>query len=191
MCSAGQALNVIEAAKPTQPFFFYLALQVSHSPWEARPEDVAVVEAKVAVNATLADELDPNGLQQLGMSAVIDEAVKNVTTALKQRGLWEQTLLVFSSDNGAPEFNSMYADSNTPLRGYKPSSPDHAPLAGLRTVVRRPPLTLRAGRVFTSSYLMLGRGQALVSACEANVMLTLRCACAKPRYRGLPPSLKR
>ena len=45
------------------------------------------------------------------------------------------------------------------------------PVPGLRTVVRRPPLTLRAGRVFTSSYLMLGRGQALVSACEANVML--------------------
>ena len=54
-------------------------------------------------------------------------------------------------------------------------------LATLRTVVRRPPLTLRAGRVFTSSYLMLGRGQALVSACEANVMLTLRCAGAKGR----------
>ena len=35
------------------------------------------------------------------------------------------------------------------------------------------------------------RGRALVSACEANVMLTLRCACAKPQYRGLPPSLKR
>ena len=64
-------------------------------------------------------------------------------------------------------------------------------LAGLRTVVRRPPLTLRAGRVFTSSYLMLGRGQALVSACEANVMLTLRCACAKPRQRGFQPALKR
>ena len=54
-------------------------------------------------------------------------------------------------------------------------------LATLRTVVRRPLLTLRAGRVFTSSYLMLGRGQALVSACEANVMLTLRCAGAKGR----------
>ena len=34
------------------------------------------------------------------MSAFLDESVKNVTTALKQRGYWDKLLLVFFSDNG-------------------------------------------------------------------------------------------
>ena len=34
------------------------------------------------------------------MSSVVDEAVQNVTEALKANGMWENTLLVFSSDNG-------------------------------------------------------------------------------------------
>jgi arylsulfatase A-like enzyme len=36
------------------------------------------------------------------MASAVDEVVANVTGALKQGGLWETTLLVFSSDNGAP-----------------------------------------------------------------------------------------
>lgn len=52
------------------------------------------------------------------MSAVIDEAARNVTAALKAGGLWDSTLLVFSSDNGGPNGGGTYVDVNVPLRGY-------------------------------------------------------------------------
>ena len=45
------------------------------------------------------------------------KVVANVTGALKSTALWDNTFLVFSSDNGAPG-----SGSNFPLRGYKLSN---------------------------------------------------------------------
>ena len=36
------------------------------------------------------------------MVAVLDDAVRNITGALKETGLWDNTLLIFQSDNGGP-----------------------------------------------------------------------------------------
>ena len=49
---------------------------------------------------------------------ILDETVGNIVTQLKESGMWDNTLLFFQSDNGAPWG---YGD-NFPLRGYKNSS---------------------------------------------------------------------
>ena len=54
-------------------------------------------------------------------SSVVDESIANVTTALKSRGMWENTLLVVSADNGGPAFCDSHQASNYPLRGGKHS----------------------------------------------------------------------
>jgi arylsulfatase A-like enzyme len=36
----------------------------------------------------------------LGMISVVDSAIQNITEALKARGLWDNALVIFSSDNG-------------------------------------------------------------------------------------------
>merc|ERR1719213_363896 len=46
----------------------------------------------------------------------MDEAVGNLTTALKQTGMWHDTLLIFSTDNGGPLAEMA---SNYPLQGGK------------------------------------------------------------------------
>jgi arylsulfatase I/J len=49
-----------------------------------------------------------------------DEAVGNVTTALKAKGMWEDTLVVFSADNGGPIYQNGSAGANNyPLKGGK------------------------------------------------------------------------
>ena len=48
------------------------------------------------------------------MTRMADEAVLNITTALQQAGLWDDTLLVISGDNGA---EPSAAGSPYPLRG--------------------------------------------------------------------------
>lgn len=55
-----------------------------------------------------------------GMVSALDEAVGNITAALKAAGLWDNTVLLFTTDNGAPadHFDST-AMSNAPLRGAK------------------------------------------------------------------------
>eukprot|EP01084_Bolivina_argentea_P022811 42424_1 len=55
-----------------------------------------------------------------GMLGALDDAIKNITKALKDIGIWNDTLFIFSTDNGAPcgHFNGT-AMSNYPLRGGK------------------------------------------------------------------------
>jgi arylsulfatase A-like enzyme len=48
------------------------------------------------------------------MLHMLDYAVSNVTTALKETQMWEKTLFVFTADNGG-----IGLGNNHPLRGHK------------------------------------------------------------------------
>lgn len=50
------------------------------------------------------------------MMAQLDDAIFNVTSALQSAGMWEDTLLVFTSDNGG---NGMAGGFNYPFTGAK------------------------------------------------------------------------
>ena len=54
------------------------------------------------------------------MLGAVDEAVSNLTSALKAKGMLDNTVLLVTTDNGAPytHFNEA-AMSNFPLRGGK------------------------------------------------------------------------
>ena len=52
------------------------------------------------------------------MVSVVDSTVGNVTAALKESGLWGNTVFVWTTDNGSPV---QVAGSNAPLRGGKGS----------------------------------------------------------------------
>ena len=92
-----------------QPFYIHLAYNAVHSPAQAPAEDIArykkqfpeITEARAILMAML-HHLD------LGVGRVVD--------TLKKEGLWENTLLVFLTDNGGSKAMSAV---NTPLRGAK------------------------------------------------------------------------
>ncbi|XP_020607256.1 arylsulfatase B-like isoform X2 [Orbicella faveolata] len=52
------------------------------------------------------------------MVDIVDEAIGNVTQAMQQAGLWEDTLMIFTTDNGGIPVHGGY---NWPLRGHKGS----------------------------------------------------------------------
>jgi len=113
-----EALRVIDRAGD-QPFFLYLAHHAPHTPIEAKPADVAHFQ----------DQLRPGLKHQnptyAAMVRSLDESVGRVLERLRERGLDQNTLVVFTSDNGGYIGNSTHdgrslpVTDNSPLRSGK------------------------------------------------------------------------
>ncbi|MGJ8695242.1 MAG: sulfatase-like hydrolase/transferase [Verrucomicrobiaceae bacterium] len=99
---------VKESAKDEKPFFLYLAYNAPHTPMEAKEEDLA----------TLAGITDGKRRVYAAMVHAVDRGVGEVVAALKESGQYEETLIVFLSDNGGKVVTG--AD-NTPLKMGKGS----------------------------------------------------------------------
>ncbi|CAH3182356.1 unnamed protein product [Porites lobata] len=103
---AKEAENVILSHNSSRPLFLYLPFQCVHSPTEAPQEYID--KYKFIDNKTRRD--------YAAMVDIVDEAIGNVTKAMKKAGLWDDTLLIVSTDNGGIPSSGGY---NWPLRGYK------------------------------------------------------------------------
>jgi arylsulfatase A-like enzyme len=75
-----------------RPFFLYLAYSGPHTPLEATPERLARFPGEMPARRRTA----------LAMLATIDDGVGQIMAKLRKHGLEENTLIVFTSDNGAP-----------------------------------------------------------------------------------------
>lgn len=98
---------------PQQPLFLYLAFQDVHWPLQAPQEYVDRFPLHVVGN---------NSARQMvcAMASFLDDAVGNVTAALKAAGIWDDTLVIAVSDNGGPENGNEGTQSNNyPMRGGK------------------------------------------------------------------------
>ena len=109
---AKRAVEIIEGAKASRPFFLYLALQNVHWPLEAPAEYLDRF-----ANTTGGDK---RRQAVAAMASIADEAIGNVTSAMKRTGIWESTHLILLSDNGGPtNGNEGTWSSNYPMRGGK------------------------------------------------------------------------
>lgn len=94
------------------PLFLYMAHQNTHTPFDELPDEWFTEE-----QLSMADGLKTTTRQQFGRSvAMLDQAVSNLTLALQAKGMWDNTLLIYSSDNGGCHTSG---SSNYPLRGQK------------------------------------------------------------------------
>jgi len=99
-----------------RPFYLYLSHHSVHIPLEARPELIEKYRAKVRPN-------DPqNNPTYAGMIECVDSSVGRVVATLEELGLTDNTVVVFTSDNGGlsvKEGPNTPATSNSPLRAGK------------------------------------------------------------------------
>ncbi len=90
-----------------KPFFLYVPFNAIHGPMQATDHDLAMFRHIIDKNRRLA----------VAMNFNLDHNVGRILTALRKRGLEENTVVLFLSDNGGkPEGNGSL---NTPLRGRK------------------------------------------------------------------------
>ena len=104
-----EAVRVIEANRH-RPFFLYLAHFAPHTPLQATRADYDVL-AQVASHRERV---------YAAMIRALDRSVGLVLDSLRQHGLEENTLVMFTSDNGGAGYIGL-PDVNAPLRGWKMS----------------------------------------------------------------------
>ena len=98
-----RALNVYDNYKP---FFIYLSFQATHAPLQARAEMLA----KIPQTNNPARDI------YKAMVLDMDLAMAGIVKTLKDKDLYNDTIIVFTSDNGGA---ISHGASNYPLRGTK------------------------------------------------------------------------
>ena len=116
-----EAIRLIRSAEPGKPFFLNLCHYAVHTPIQAKAQDIARFEAKAKKWGL--DQIDPfapgekhptfehsakrvtrRTLQSDPVYAAmlwnLDENIGRLAEALRESGQWENTLLIFTSDNG-------------------------------------------------------------------------------------------
>ena len=94
-----------------KPFFLMMSLYAVHSPLQGKPEKVALYE-KVPKEQRQGDP------RYAAMVETVDDGVGRLMTALREKEIEENTLVIFTSDNGGMS----KATDNSPLRANKGSN---------------------------------------------------------------------
>jgi uncharacterized sulfatase len=102
-----QAVEVI-AANKDRPFFLYLAHWAPHTPLQASREDYEA----------LSHIKNHRERVYAAMIRALDRGVGQVLDALKANGLEDNTLVLFTSDNGGAGYIGL-PEVNSPYRGWK------------------------------------------------------------------------
>ena len=102
-----EAVKVIDANR-NQPFFLYLAHWGIHNPLQAKQSDYAA----------LSHIQDPKMRVYAAMIRALDRSVAQINEALERNGIADNTLIVFTSDNGGADYIGL-PDVNKPYRGWK------------------------------------------------------------------------
>lgn len=108
-------MGILDRHNPAEPLFLFHSFHLIHAPlqvpeeWERR---FAFIE-------------DLHRRKYAAMLNYMDDVVGQIVEKLKDKGMWENTLMVVSSDNGGPTYNlptlGPGGASNAPLKGGKMS----------------------------------------------------------------------
>ncbi|EAQ82209.1 arylsulfatase B [Blastopirellula marina] len=103
---AQEAVRVIQDRDKKKPLFLYVPFNAVHSPLQV-PESYAAPYG----------DMKKRRQAYAGMVAALDEAVGQIVDEIQRQEMLDNTLFIFSSDNGGPEPGKL--TDNGPLRGGK------------------------------------------------------------------------
>ena len=103
-----------EYSKKDSPYFLYVAYNAPHSPFEA-PEDEIAEHIPLKEFKAIENNKERNKWIYKAMVTRMDKGIGRIWKALEKSGQLDNTIVLFSSDNGG----DLNASCNTPLRGSK------------------------------------------------------------------------
>lgn len=140
-----------------QPFFLYLTPNAVHGPLQAD-------DARLKRFANISD---PKRRIHVAMVVALDDAVGRILSALDAHDLRDNTLIVFTADNGGPTANT--TSSNAPLRGVKGSLLE----GGIRVpCLLQWPRRVPAGQVFDHPLISMDLTRTMLAAVDADLEKT-------------------
>lgn len=89
-------VETLERHDVSKPIFFYVAFQTDHSPLQAPKAYVEQFPADWTFDRRV----------YAAMGVYWDKSLGRIVQTLKERGMWEDTLLVLTADNGGPVYPS-------------------------------------------------------------------------------------
>lgn len=107
-----RVLDEVNSHDAAQPLFYYWAMHATHTPLQ-------VPDAWLDEFAFVDDE---DRRKYDAMVNHMDSSIARLIALLQNKGMWEDTVLVFFSDNGGPVHVHGTGASNYPLRGGKMSN---------------------------------------------------------------------
>ena len=135
-----EAVKVIEEHNTASPLFLYFAIHNVHRPLQAPPELVDMYP-ETGYNISTNRRRIFNA-----MHTAVDFSLSNITQALKDKGIYNNTIILFAADNGGIFNYINLGSSNYPLRGgkfsyfeggIKAASFIHSPLLPLNVIGTR------------------------------------------------------
>jgi arylsulfatase A-like enzyme len=150
-----RALDYVKRKDSNKPFFISLHYTAPHWPWETRDD------------AALAEEIKDNIFHLHGgnihsyrrMIHHMDEGIGRIARLLKDRGELDNTLIVFTSDNGGERFSD-----NWPLVGGKMDLTE----GGIRVpYIAHWPAVIKAGQVSSQQCLTMDWSATMLEASSA------------------------
>jgi len=104
---------IAKSVKEGKPFFAYVPYYLVHKPLEPKPEYLKYFEEKFKGNKNVG----PDEIKVLAMIKSLDDSVGQLVDYIKSLGIEEETIIVFTSDNG--HYKTEHNIFNQPYRGVK------------------------------------------------------------------------
>eukprot|EP00928_Gymnodinium_smaydae_P005003 TRINITY_DN1171_c0_g4_i1.p1 TRINITY_DN1171_c0_g4~~TRINITY_DN1171_c0_g4_i1.p1 ORF type:complete len:696 (-),score=92.99 TRINITY_DN1171_c0_g4_i1:159-2246(-) len=106
-----------DASDVEHPLFLFHAFHLLHTPLQVPKYYYEQIQRIVTDQG--GSPFDSNNRRLLmAMTRYLDDTIRNLTDALKAKGMWEDTLVVFTTDNGGPIYEPG-SSNNYPLKGGK------------------------------------------------------------------------
>lgn len=135
-----ECVMLLDGMDESRPFLLYYSLYQVHTPLQAKKDKIAYFEDKakkmgltvensttkerdwikeIPIKGNFQERIKQGYPVYAAMISHMDDAVGRVISKLKEKGLYDNTIIVFTSDNGGLSTEAGSPTSNTPYRAGK------------------------------------------------------------------------